>query len=123
GTDLTCPQRVIRIDPDTHRLLIFHTLYPIGLQCFYHHILQQGDVTLDANAECFQIDDRVRHQLTGTMICNVTPTVNLMQVNLPLLTYLSRDQQILPVAALAQGVNMFMLTKEQILFSLTLLLL
>ena len=114
-TDLSCSRRMGRINPDPHGFLIFFPVDTVLLERCNHHILQQRDIFFNAYLECFQVNDRIDHQLSWAVVGDISSAVNLMEVNVLALADTPGDKEVLPVAALPDRVHMFMFTKEQIL--------
>ena len=115
GTNFPGFYGVVSIQPDPGGPFHVGGFDPMSGKQFDDRVLQQLDILLQSQSQLFQVQDGIAHQLSGSMVSNIPSPVGLVISSLDLLQKLLPDQQVVLISALSQGIDMGMLTEQEIL--------
>lgn len=82
-------------DPDSGRTRVPTRRQSKSPERFDQHLFKKPDPTVDPNAEIVEIDHRVHHELSGTVICDIPTTISLVPLDAMCGENLGRGQDIL----------------------------
>ncbi len=85
-----------------------------------HHLLHAAQVPADVGAKLFQVEDGITHHLTWTVVGNVAAPIGAEKLYASLLLLGLIDEQVLGLAAFAQGIDVRVLTEEQVVLGVDL---
>jgi hypothetical protein len=107
-------------DPDLRLLVPSLGGEPESLESSYQDFLQIMHVSTDVTPIGIEIDNGIAHQLTGSVVGNLTATVGLGDSDAVGCQPLGAGQNLAPVGASTQGIGVGMLQEDQPLAGTTL---
>jgi len=84
-------------------------------QCIDNHLLEPAHVGDHVPPPLAEVEDRVAHQLSGTVIGDVAAAVRLEKLDAGPLEHLRTRQQVLPAPVAAQGDHVGMLEQQKLI--------